>query len=153
MNIATKLSSDSLSLCLALARAYATLSRRIDRKLGALHGISFADFMILLELRDAEGGRLRRVELSEALGLTASAVTRALIPLEKIGLVTRQPDPRDARVGYASLTKVGRRVLDDAAESAEEISADAIPSDALPKLRPLISALARISRTSGAGGK
>lgn len=41
--------------------------------------------------------------------------TRLLIPLEKIGLVARERDARDARVGYAVLTKAGERVLKDAA--------------------------------------
>lgn len=31
------------------------------------------------------------------MGLTASGVTRTLLPLEKIGLVGRESDPRDAR--------------------------------------------------------
>ncbi|HTE45535.1 MAG TPA: MarR family transcriptional regulator [Gemmatimonadaceae bacterium] len=145
MDITTTPISPSLTFCLALARAYATLSRTIDRRLGGLHGLSFADFMILLELRGASGTRMRRVELSEALGLTPSAVTRALIPLEKIGLVSRQPDPHDARVGYATLTKAGRRVLDEAVESAEVVSVDAIPKEAVPELGALVAALSRIA--------
>ncbi|MEP6496129.1 MAG: MarR family transcriptional regulator [bacterium] len=147
MDTAIEPVSESLSFCLALARAYATLSRQIDRRLGSLHGLSFADFMILLELRAAPLARMRRVELSEALGLTASAVTRALIPLEKIGLVSRQPDPRDARVGYATLTKAGRRVLDEAVESAEQISVDAIASATPSEISALVAALTRIAGT------
>ena len=76
--------SESLGFCLALARTYATLSRQFDGRLGGLHGLSFGDFTLLLQLCRAPGGRLRRVDLAQALGLTASAVTRALIPLEKI---------------------------------------------------------------------
>ena len=89
----------SLDLCLDLAKAYATLVRRLDGRLGSLHGLSFGDFAMLLHLSQAPGGKLRRVHLAEQLGLTPSAVTRALIPLEKIGLVTREPDKHDARVG------------------------------------------------------
>ena len=116
--------TQSLSLCLELARAHATLVRRLDGRLGSLHGLSFGDFAVLLHLSKAEGGKLRRVDLAEQLGLTASAVTRALIPLEKIGLVKREPDKRDARVGYALLTKAGERVLEEATESAESVSAE-----------------------------
>jgi predicted transcriptional regulator len=90
--------SASLEFTLRLARAQATLVRRLDQVLGGYHGISFNDFMLLHYLNRAPGGRLRRVDLAERLALTASGVTRSLLPLEKIGLVERQQDPRDARV-------------------------------------------------------
>ena len=53
------------------------------------------------------------------MGLTASAVTKSLIPLERIGLVSRQREPRDARVGYASLTATGAQPLANATGIAE----------------------------------
>src|ERR687890_181820 len=98
-------------LCLRLARANAVLLRRFDNALGSQHGISFSDFQLLNHLSRAPGARLRRVDLAERLGLTASGVTRSLLPLEKIGLVTRQPDPRDARVGYALITPTGDELV------------------------------------------
>lgn len=129
MNISqTNAQTASVEFCLALVRAAATVSRRFDGRLGSLHGISFADFAILLQLRRAPQMRLRRVDLADQLGLTASAVTRALVPLEKIGLVSRKPDPRDARVGYATLTAAGRRVLDEALETVELIATEVVPS-------------------------
>lgn len=115
--------------CLALVRAAATVSRRFDGRLGGFHGISFSDFALLLQLRRAPQSRLRRVDLAEQLGLTASAVTRALLPLEKIGLVSRKLDPNDARVGYASLTAAGRRVLDEALETVEMTAAEVVPTE------------------------
>ena len=121
---------DALAFCLSVARAYAVLSRRIDGRLGSWHGISLADLAILYQLHRAPDGRLRRVDLAEQLGLTASAVTRALIPLEKIGLVTRRADASDARVSFATLTASGRRVLEDAMESADAIGQEILPQDA-----------------------
>lgn len=117
--------SASLEFFLRLARAYAVLTRRIDNALSGVHGLSFTDFMVLFHLQRASGARLRRIDLAERLGLTASGVTRTLLPLEKLGLVARQPDPRDARVGYAVLTKAGQRLLANALVSAESISQDA----------------------------
>jgi DNA-binding MarR family transcriptional regulator len=108
-----------LDLCLELAKANARMVRRLDGRLGSLHGLSFGDFAIMRHLQLASDGRLRRVDLADQLGLTPAAVTRALIPLEKVGLVKRDIDRNDARVGYASLTKAGERVLDEATESAE----------------------------------
>ena len=122
--------SESLKVCLALYRAYAELARRFDGRLGTWHGLSFADFAVLLHLSKAPDGQLRRVDLAAALGLTPSAVTRMLIPLEKIGLVARERDARDARVGYAVLTKAGERILREALESAETISQEIVPAKA-----------------------
>ena len=135
---------DSLRLCLALQKAQANLSRRFDGRLGTWHGLGFGDFALLLHLSTSPDGQLRRVDLATELGLTASAVTRMLIPLEKIGLVTRQRDARDARVGYATLTAAGRRVLKEALDSAEEISQDLIPADAASELSDLVPVLARL---------
>jgi DNA-binding MarR family transcriptional regulator len=119
-----KLPTGPLDFCLSLVRASAAVTRKLDGRLGSLHGLSFADFAILKQIAAAPDMRMRRVDLADALGLTSSGVTRALIPLEKIGLVSRQTDKRDARVGYATLTAAGRRLLTDAVETALEASRD-----------------------------
>ncbi|MFG2124265.1 MarR family winged helix-turn-helix transcriptional regulator [Streptomyces sp. NPDC048710] len=116
--------SDALDASLRLVRAQTALVRRFDARLGGLHGVSLADFTMLLRLGQAPGGRMRRVDLAEALGLTASGVTRGLAPLERIGLVTRESDARDARVAYASLTGTGRERLKDMLATAEETAAE-----------------------------
>src|SRR3954453_8112793 len=116
--------STTLDFCVRLLKANAALSRRFDGRLGTWHGLSFGDFVVLLHLSAAPDGRLRRVDLAAALGVTPSAVTRTLIPLEKIGLVSRRPDPHDARIGYAALTAAGRRTLTEAVDSAEMLSED-----------------------------
>lgn len=137
--------SPALDFCLRLAKAHAAVVRRFDGRLGTHHGLSFGDFVILLHLSRAPGGKLRRVDLAEQVGLTASAVTRALIPLERIGLVTRQPDARDARVGYATLTRAGQRLFREALQSAEILSEGAFPSVASSELRALSALLTTIA--------
>ena len=120
--IKKQLSTEAMALefSLLVSRTNAELARRLDRRLGALHGLSFVDYNVLGELAADSSGKLRRVDLAENLGLTQSAVTRILLPLEKIGLVSRHPDPHDARVGYAALTKTGRVLYEQATETAEE---------------------------------
>lgn len=115
-----------LDIALRLNRAYAVLTRRLDAYLSGLHGLNFGDFMTLYYLHRAPANRLRRVDLAERLGLTASGVTRILLPLEKIGLVSRQPDARDARVGYAALTGAGTELFGYALASVAAISHDAM---------------------------
>ena len=119
--------SDQLDAVLQLARAQMTLVKRFDSALGALHGVSLSDFTVLLRLSQAPGGRMRRVDLAEALGLTASGVTRGLVPLERIGLVTREASARDARVAYTTLTDTGRERLTYMLATAEQIAAEIFP--------------------------
>ena len=138
----------SLEFTLRLARAQATLVRRLDQVLGGYHGISFGDFMLLHYLSRAPGGRLRRVDLAERQGLTASGVTRTLLPLEKIGLVERQQDPRDARVAYAAITPTGRELLENAVVVAEQISRDLLRSCPPAQLGEMSTALGLIAGTN-----
>ena len=112
--------------CLRLARANAVLLRRFDNALGSHHGISFGDFQLLNHLARAPGGKLRRVDLAERVGLTASGVTRTLLPLEKIGLITRESDPGDARVGFAVVTAAGHEMVVNATSVVDLISREAI---------------------------
>jgi DNA-binding MarR family transcriptional regulator len=135
----------SLEFCLRLTRAYATLTRRVDNALSSLHGLSFGDFSILYHLDRASGARLRRVDLAERLGVTASGVTRSLLPLEKLGLVERQPDPRDARVGYALITDAGKRLLANALISILPITEEAIQVVPPSQVDGLSAALAQLA--------
>lgn len=138
-------SSESLEFCLRLTRAYAMLTRRLDNALSSLHGLSFSDFMILYYLDRAPESRLRRIDLAERLGVTASGVTRSLLPMEKLGLVSRQPDLRDARVGYAALTKSGKQLLKYALVSVEPIAKEAIQIVSAEQLGALSSLLGQLA--------
>ena len=131
--------------CLRLSRAWATLSRRLDSALGSHHGISFADYQLLLQLQRAPGGRLRRVDLAEKLGLTASGVTRSLLPLEKIGLVTRQSDPRDARVGYALITETGSELVTNATVVVDNVSRNALGGPARAQIEGASALMAQLA--------
>ncbi|QJE02988.1 winged helix-turn-helix transcriptional regulator [Massilia forsythiae] len=140
------MATDTLTteFCLRLSRAWATLSRRLDSALGSHHGISFADYQLLLHLQRAPGQRLRRVDLADKLGLTASGVTRSLLPLEKIGLVTRQSDPRDARVGYASITPAGDEMATNATVVVDNVSRNALGGPGRPQLETTSTLLAQL---------
>ncbi|MFE4975500.1 MarR family winged helix-turn-helix transcriptional regulator [Kitasatospora sp. NPDC056651] len=120
---------DPLDTALRLVRAQAALVKRFDAGLSGLHGVSLADFTMLLHLSQAPGGRMRRVDLAEALGLTASGVTRGLAPLERIGLVSREAAARDARVTYAALTPTGRERLAEMLYTARKIAAEHFAAD------------------------
>ncbi|WP_323144746.1 MarR family winged helix-turn-helix transcriptional regulator [Massilia phyllosphaerae] len=144
------MSTDTLTteFCLRLSRAWATLSRRLDSALGSHHGISFSDYQLLLQLHRAPGGRLRRVDLAEKLGLTASGVTRSLLPLEKIGLVTRQSDPRDARVGYALITPTGSELVTNATVVVDNVSRNALVGPGRDRIEAASSLMAQLAGVS-----
>lgn len=149
LSIQTEPADDTaLDFCLRLARAQAAVVRRLDAALGGHFGISFGDFQLLLHLARAPGGRLRRVDLADRQGLTASGVTRSLLPLEKTGLVGRQPDPRDARVGYAVITPAGHTVLDNAMTTAREVSNELLRHAPPDQLQALASVLGLVAGTT-----
>jgi DNA-binding MarR family transcriptional regulator len=115
-----------LDTVLDLALARTLVLRHVDAPLGNHHGVSLSDLALLLELRGAPGEKLRRVDLASRLGITPSGVARQLAPLERIGLVGRESNPRDARLALVILTESGQRVADEARATAEEASEDAL---------------------------
>ena len=66
--------SPEQTLALTLAAAWNRLERRLDHSLGAIRGISLAEYRLLRALGDAPGSRASRVDLAEAVGLTPSGV-------------------------------------------------------------------------------
>jgi len=93
------------------------LARELDHPL-SLHGISLSDLALLRELRLAGGGKLRRSELAQRLGITPSGVARQVAPLERMGLVARESHERDARLALVVLTETGARIVDEALATA-----------------------------------
>ena len=94
-----------MELFLNLAKTQAMLSRRFDNSLG---GLGFNEFIILYHLSQAPDQKLSRITLSEKLGLTASGITRILLPMEKIGLVGKETHIHDARISLVLLAPGGK---------------------------------------------
>jgi len=115
----TEISSE-LTLALAFSAAWNRLERRLDKSLGAIRGISLAEYRLLRALGDAPGSQASRVDLAEAVGLTPSGVTRALRPMEKLSIVSTVKSKRDARLAIAALTPAGRELLDDASDVVDD---------------------------------
>ena len=101
---------------LTFAGAWRHLEGRLDRSLSAVRGISLAEFRLLKALGDAPMGMASRVDVAQAVGLTPSGVTRAIRPMEKLGIVSTAKSKRDARLAVSSLTPAGRELLNDASQ-------------------------------------
>lgn len=105
------------NLFFSLARLSAVMTRRFDSLLG---GLGFNEFIILSFLEQAEEGMMRRIDLAEKIGLTASAITRLLLPMEKVGYIRRESVSNDGRVSLVALAAGGRRKLEEAKERMDQ---------------------------------
>jgi DNA-binding MarR family transcriptional regulator len=119
------MSTTDLQTALDLSLTRTQVLRSMEAPLSG-HGIGFSDFALLRELRNTPGGSLRRSELAARLGITTSGVARQLAPLERMGLVRRESNPRDARLALVVLTEAGERVTGEAEATAERAAGDAL---------------------------
>ncbi len=108
-----------------LAKTQSVMNRRFD---SSLNGLGLNEFIIMYYLSQAEKETLRRIDLAEKIGLTASGVTRLLLPMEKIGLIKSGESKQDARVRCVTLAPGGKQKLLEGLERAELLSQEAIPS-------------------------
>ena len=96
------------------------ISKKIDSTLGSVHGIGFTEYMILFQLNNSHNKTMRRIDLANSIGITASGITRIVSPMEKIGLVMKEKNPRDARVSLVKITSSGELILGDATLSMKQ---------------------------------
>ena len=135
--------NSTLSFILNLSKAQTIVSRRFDTKLSS-YGLGFNDFVILYHLSQAPYEKLRRIDLAEQVGLTASGITRMLAPMEKTGLISRESNERDARVSYVVLAPGGKRLLEESAKTAEYAAMDIFPASKTKKIEKLTEILNEI---------
>lgn len=117
--------SAELLLLININKLQSVIARKFDSL--SVHGLGFNDFVILYILNSSVESKMRRIDLAEKIGLTASGVTRLLNPLEKTGLVTRETNERDARVSYVVITSTGKKILEEAQITAENITKEILP--------------------------
>lgn len=125
-----------------LAKIQAIASRRFDNSLG---GLGFNEFIILHHLSQAENEKMRRIDLADKLGLTASGVTRILLPMEKVGLVKKEVNKDDARSSLVIIAPGGKRRLAEGWERAEFLVEEFILDKNKAKVRELLKAIVEIS--------
>ncbi len=101
--------------------AHAGLSARLNRELQADSGLSLADYDVLVHLTDVPEGRLRSFELGDGLQWEKSRVSRQVSRMAERGLVAKEVAPEDGRGAYVTLTRAGRRAIEDAAPAHVEL--------------------------------
>jgi len=95
---------------------HALATRRIDAELLAAGVLSFDDYDVLLTVNEAADETMRMSELAEAVLLSNSGMTRRVARLVERGLLHREQSRDDGRVFRVSLTRAGRRALEEAWE-------------------------------------
>lgn len=94
---------------------HAKLFGRLDEELVSAHGLSLAEYEVMVRLSEAPAGARRMAELAEASLVSPSGLTRRVEGLEAAGLVSRRSCSTDGRGSLAVLTEEGRRRLSEAA--------------------------------------
>jgi DNA-binding MarR family transcriptional regulator len=106
--------------------------------------------MFLVVNRLTYNGAMRPVDLSLALGMTPTNMSKIVGRLVAAGLVARVAAPGDDRSILVALTdagrEIGRRIMDTAEANLADVLADWSPDD-VDNLRRV---LARLARTAGA---
>jgi DNA-binding MarR family transcriptional regulator len=150
----TSQESRALQAWVRLLRGHAGARRTLSVHLHAEHDLTVNDFECMLLLARAEDGQLRRVDLAEALQMTASGVTRLLDKLEEQQFVEKKSCSSDARVSYAALTKLGRKKLEQAS-SSHIASVDALFKERFTdsELETLAELLGRLPGSGGVTGE
>lgn len=108
-----------------LVRNIINLQSKIQKRVGAAlsaHGIGLSEYLVLNQLYVATNETMRRSGLAEQVGLSPSGVTRLLNPMEKIGLIEKLDNPRDARVSLVALSETGKKITEEAKISFESSS-------------------------------
>jgi DNA-binding MarR family transcriptional regulator len=95
-------------------RTQSTLLRELDDELTREHGLPLSSYDVLVQLDEAEDGRLRMSHLADAVLLSRSGLTRLVTRLVEQGLIERDECKNDARGSFAVITEKGRERLDQA---------------------------------------
>jgi DNA-binding MarR family transcriptional regulator len=92
------------------------LPAQLNRELQAESGLSVAEYAVLVQLSEADGGRQRPFQLGEALHWEQSRLSHQLTRMERRGLVCRENCPsEDGRGAYVTLTAAGQTAIESAA--------------------------------------
>lgn len=111
----------NLELVFKISNLHTKMIKSLDSQL-SIHGITFSEFYTMYQLSITPTKTMRRIDLAQKVGMSASGVTRLLAPMEKLGIVQKQSSPRDARVSFVNLTTTGEKVLDNALKTTSFVA-------------------------------
>src|SRR5579871_1132290 len=127
------------------------LMRQLERDLDP-HGLSVADYEILVSLSEAPGNRLRMTDLADATSQSRSRLSHQISRMEGRGLVRRAGCEGDKRGTFAALTAEGvaamERVAPDHVEHVRRHFIDRLSPRQLEEIKdafgPIVEYLRKI---------
>ncbi|HVC85205.1 MAG TPA: MarR family transcriptional regulator [Solirubrobacteraceae bacterium] len=118
--MALEFESRWMTAWLLLVRTHTRFWDQIEAHMRREHGLTMARYDVLAHL-DMAGGRLGLSDLSSAIALSPSGLSKLLDRMDASGLVQRDPDPDDARAAFATITPRGRALARSARASHHEL--------------------------------
>ncbi len=119
------------------------MTRSFESRLG---GLGYNEFIILYHLGQAPDEKMRRIDLANKLGMTASGITRLLLPMEKIGYISKELNALDARVSLVMLAPGGKQRLIDRLEDVEILVEELIPKEKSKNIEEFSKLLVDVGR-------
>ena len=98
----------------------AMLEDRLHRELQSGHGVSLADYEVMVRLAEQPDNEMRMSQLAEDVASSKSRVSHQVARMEREGLLERRECPADGRGVLAALTEKGVRALETAAPTHVE---------------------------------
>ncbi len=133
-----------------LTRVHGAVRGSLEAYLSGETGLLPEDADLLVLLAQAPGQRMRMVDVSAALRLSKSGVTRLVDRLAAQGLVIRAACPTDRRVIWAGLTEDGRATAAAAAPAVAAGLAQLLAGHLSPaELEALTRTLRRVGPAAG----
>jgi DNA-binding MarR family transcriptional regulator len=121
-----------------LLALHVQLAARLNRDLQRTSGLSLSDYDVLVQLTDVADGRLRVLELGEALQWGKTRVSKQVSRMAARNLVAKEECTEDRRGAYVVLTPTGRRAIEQAApahvELVQEMVFDVLSPDQVRQL-------------------
>lgn len=98
----------------AFIHAHQQIEAHLNRRLQE-SGLSGSDYSVLAVLSALDGDRMSARHLSSALGWEKSRLSHQVRRMQKDGLISREPNPDDARSTMVCLLPAGRAAIKKAA--------------------------------------
>jgi len=91
------------------------MRQQLHRELQEAHGMTIADYEVLVQLSERDGRQMRMTQLAGRVASSKSRLSHQIARMERAGLVRRLECPDDARGVIAELTDAGMDLLRSAA--------------------------------------
>jgi DNA-binding MarR family transcriptional regulator len=109
-----------------LLERHARTMSALERRLNSEHALGVSEYEVLERLATFDKDACRMQELSEAVHLSQSALSRVVARLESDGLVTRGMCPDDRRGIMACITESGRERYEAARPTHRAVLAETL---------------------------